>query len=222
MDAEENGTSGRSPGAFNFSEELVRPEQRPGGRVYRPDASCAGLASYSGSISHQETQSGAYRQLRLAYLQDMDALNKGLSVDLPSIDEHSLCAAQIMDPDVVQRIHDCTMPAAHIGVFQANPAVVEPPNGDDRVLPFLDAPLLRDSESVLFSTRKTKPVVFEEGQRLQLSRRLREDVGLVRDHSERLHPRLPVTRIGRLLRYHVEDFEHFIQSQRASGKRRAV
>jgi hypothetical protein len=30
------------------------------------------------------------------------------------------------------------------------------------------------------------------------------------------------TRIGRLLRYHVEDIEHFIQSQRASGKRRAV
>jgi hypothetical protein len=51
---------------------------------------------------------------------------------------------------------------------------------------------------------------------------LQVSVAWVRDHSERLHPRLPVTRIGRLLRYHVEDIEHFIQSQRASGKRRAV
>jgi hypothetical protein len=56
----------------------------------------------------------------------------------------------------------------------------------------------------------------------QVAERLQVSVAWVRDHSERLHPRLPVTRIGRLLRYHVEDIEHFIQSQRASGKRRAV
>lgn len=56
----------------------------------------------------------------------------------------------------------------------------------------------------------------------QVAERLQVSVAWVRDHSERLHPRLPVTRIGRLLRYHVEDIEHFIQGQRASGKRRAV
>ena len=56
----------------------------------------------------------------------------------------------------------------------------------------------------------------------QVAERLQVSVAWVRDHSERLHPRLPVTRIGRLLRYHVEDIELFIQSQRAAGKRRAV
>ena len=56
----------------------------------------------------------------------------------------------------------------------------------------------------------------------QVAERLQVSVAWVRDHSERLHPRLPVTRIGRLLRYHVEDIEQFIQIQRASGKRRAV
>ena len=56
----------------------------------------------------------------------------------------------------------------------------------------------------------------------QVAERLQVSVGWVRDHSERLHPRLPVTRIGKLLRYHSDDIDHWIADRRADGKRKAV
>jgi len=56
----------------------------------------------------------------------------------------------------------------------------------------------------------------------QVAERLQVSVGWVRDHSERLYPRLPVTRVGRLLRYHPDDIDHWIADRRADGKRKAV
>ena len=56
----------------------------------------------------------------------------------------------------------------------------------------------------------------------QVAERLQVSVAWVRDHSERLHPRLPVTHVGRLLRYHPDDIDRWIEDQRAAGKRRAV
>jgi hypothetical protein len=43
----------------------------------------------------------------------------------------------------------------------------------------------------------------------------------VRDHSTRKHPRLPVVRIGGLLRYDPADIDCWIAEQRAAGLRRA-
>ena len=55
----------------------------------------------------------------------------------------------------------------------------------------------------------------------QVAELLQVSVAWVRDHSERKYPRLPVTRIGKLLRYHAGDIDRWIEDQRAAGKRRA-
>jgi len=54
-----------------------------------------------------------------------------------------------------------------------------------------------------------------------VARRLQVSVAWVRDHSTRKHPRLPVVRVGGLLRYHPVDLERWIEDLRASGIRRA-
>jgi predicted DNA-binding transcriptional regulator AlpA len=53
----------------------------------------------------------------------------------------------------------------------------------------------------------------------QVAERLQVSAAWVRDHSSRKHPRLPVVRIGGLLRYHPDDVEKWIEEQRAAGKR---
>ena len=54
-----------------------------------------------------------------------------------------------------------------------------------------------------------------------VARRLQVSVAWVRDHSTRKHPRLPVVRVGGLLRYHPGDLERWIEDLRAAGIRRA-
>ncbi len=55
-----------------------------------------------------------------------------------------------------------------------------------------------------------------------VARRLQVSVAWVRDHSTRKHPRLPVVRVGGLLRYHPTDLDHWIQDLRATGIRGAL
>jgi hypothetical protein len=47
----------------------------------------------------------------------------------------------------------------------------------------------------------------------QVANRLQVSVAWVRDHSTRKQPRLPVVRVGGLLRYRAEDIEHWIEQQ---------
>jgi predicted DNA-binding transcriptional regulator AlpA len=54
----------------------------------------------------------------------------------------------------------------------------------------------------------------------QVAERLQVSIAWVRDHSTRKYPRLPVVRIGGLLRYHPEDIERWIEEQRAVSARR--
>lgn len=55
-----------------------------------------------------------------------------------------------------------------------------------------------------------------------VARRLQVSIAWVRDHSTRKHPRLPVVRVGGLLRYHPVDLERWIQELRAAGIREAL
>ena len=55
----------------------------------------------------------------------------------------------------------------------------------------------------------------------QVAERLHVSVAWVRDHSSRKHPRLPVTRIGGLLRFHPADIDKWVAEQRTDGMRRA-
>lgn len=55
-----------------------------------------------------------------------------------------------------------------------------------------------------------------------VARRLQVSVAWVRDHSTRKHPRLPVVRVGGLLRYHPVDLDRWIQDLRAAGFREAL
>ena len=55
----------------------------------------------------------------------------------------------------------------------------------------------------------------------QVAGRLQVSVAWVRDHSTRKHPRLPVVRIGGLLRYDPADIDQWIAKQRAEGLRSA-
>jgi predicted DNA-binding transcriptional regulator AlpA len=54
-----------------------------------------------------------------------------------------------------------------------------------------------------------------------VAQRLQVSVAWVRDHSTRKHPRLPVVRIGGLLRFDGSDIDSWIAEQRAAGLRRA-
>ena len=55
----------------------------------------------------------------------------------------------------------------------------------------------------------------------QVADRLQVSVAWVRDHSTRKQPRLPLVRIGGLLRYHPADIEQWIADLRATGLRKA-
>jgi predicted DNA-binding transcriptional regulator AlpA len=55
----------------------------------------------------------------------------------------------------------------------------------------------------------------------QVAQRLQVSVAWIRDHSTRKHPRLPVVRIGGLLRYDPADIDQWIAEQREQGFRRA-
>lgn len=55
----------------------------------------------------------------------------------------------------------------------------------------------------------------------QVADRLQVSVAWVRDHSTRKHPRLPVVRVGALLRFHPADIDQWIQELRAAGVRKA-
>ena len=55
----------------------------------------------------------------------------------------------------------------------------------------------------------------------QVADRLQVSVAWVRDHSTRKHPRIPVVRVGGLLRYHPEDIDHWLQDLRGAGLRKA-
>ena len=55
----------------------------------------------------------------------------------------------------------------------------------------------------------------------QVAERLQVSTAWVRDHSTRKAPRLPVVRVGGLLRYHPADIDNWIQEQRADGLRKA-
>ena len=76
------------------------------------------------------------------------------------------------------------------------------------------------SNSQFYNTQKTSA----EGTLLtpsQVAGRLQVSVAWVRDHSTRKHPRLPVVRIGGLLRYDPVDIDLWIAEQRAEGLRSA-
>jgi hypothetical protein len=47
----------------------------------------------------------------------------------------------------------------------------------------------------------------------EVAKRLRVSVAWVRDHSSRKYPRLPVVRVGGLLRYRPTDIEVWVQAQ---------
>ena len=49
---------------------------------------------------------------------------------------------------------------------------------------------------------------------LQVAKRLGVSDRWVRDHATRRSPRLPVVKLGSLLRFRPEDVEHFINKQR--------
>jgi predicted DNA-binding transcriptional regulator AlpA len=55
----------------------------------------------------------------------------------------------------------------------------------------------------------------------QVAERLQVSVAWVRDHSTRTYPRLPVVRVGGLLRYHSDDIDRWIQDLRSAGLRKA-
>jgi hypothetical protein len=55
-----------------------------------------------------------------------------------------------------------------------------------------------------------------------VARQLQVSVAWVRDHSTRKHPRLPVVRVGALLRYDPVDLGRWIQDRRAAGIREAL
>jgi hypothetical protein len=55
----------------------------------------------------------------------------------------------------------------------------------------------------------------------QVAERLQVSVAWVRDHSTRKFPRLPVLRVGGLLRYHPKDIDRWIADLRADGARKA-
>jgi hypothetical protein len=55
----------------------------------------------------------------------------------------------------------------------------------------------------------------------QVAQRLQVSAAWVRDHSTRKYPRLPVVRVGGLLRYHPDDIDAWIAEQRAIGLRKA-
>jgi predicted DNA-binding transcriptional regulator AlpA len=56
----------------------------------------------------------------------------------------------------------------------------------------------------------------------EVAERLQVSVAWVRDHSTRKYPRLPVIRVGGLLRYHPADIERWLQDLRTDGVRRAL
>lgn len=47
----------------------------------------------------------------------------------------------------------------------------------------------------------------------QVAKRLNVSVACVRDHSTRKHPRLPVVRVGGLLRFRPRDIDAWIETQ---------
>jgi predicted DNA-binding transcriptional regulator AlpA len=55
----------------------------------------------------------------------------------------------------------------------------------------------------------------------QVAERLQVSVAWVRDHSTRKLPRLPVVRVGGLLRYCAADIDGWIQDLRTVGLRKA-
>ena len=55
----------------------------------------------------------------------------------------------------------------------------------------------------------------------QVAERLQVSVAWVRDHSTRKYPRIPVVRVGGLLRYHPEDIDLWLQDLRKVGLRKA-
>jgi predicted DNA-binding transcriptional regulator AlpA len=55
----------------------------------------------------------------------------------------------------------------------------------------------------------------------QVAERLQVSVAWVRDHSTRKYPRIPVVRVGGLLRYHPEDIDQWLQDLRKIGLRKA-
>ena len=55
----------------------------------------------------------------------------------------------------------------------------------------------------------------------QVADHLQVSVAWVRDHSTRKQPRLPLVRIGGLLRYHPADIDRWIADLRAAGLRTA-
>jgi len=62
--------------------------------------------------------------------------------------------------------------------------------------------LLFDGEGVLFSTRKTEPVVFEQYQRFQLIRRLHQNIDVVADEG------VMQLREGALHKFFVVEFDN--------------
>ena len=55
----------------------------------------------------------------------------------------------------------------------------------------------------------------------QIAKQLQVSVAWVRDHSTRKQPRLPVIRVGGLLRFHPDDIDQWLEDLRATGRRRA-
>jgi excisionase family DNA binding protein len=73
-----------------------------------------------------------------------------------------------------------------------------------------------DAEQLTEKYPRTLKTAIEVAKRLGVSERW------VRDHATRRSPRLPVVKLGSLLRFRPEDVEQFIDSQRDdhSGSRR--
>jgi len=48
---------------------------------------------------------------------------------------------------------------------------------------------------------------------VEVAKRLRVSVAWVRDHCSRMHPRLPVVRVGDLLRFRARDIDRWLDDQ---------
>ena len=84
-----------------------------------------------------------------------------------------------------------------------------------------------DMEPTEFEMETPKPQLPSDRTSIPLlpparvAHRLQVSVAWVRDHSSRKYPRLPVVRVGGLLRYDPADIDHWIQDLRAAGSRKA-
>ena len=99
----------------------------------------------------------------------VSALNKYvdkvcLSLDSLAVHKNALLAAEVIDPDVIEVVHECTVTPADIGVREANLILIQPPYRDHWGLQLPRPSIDRNSQDVLFSTREPRRQRRNEGR----------------------------------------------------------